>query len=61
MNKSQVKGRVIQIAGNLKKVLGRAIGNPKLESEGAVMEGEGNAEKTVGDMKHRIIESVDKA
>jgi uncharacterized protein YjbJ (UPF0337 family) len=61
MNKDQVKGRAKETAGKLKKSVGQAIGNPKVETEGALLEVEGKAQKTVGDIKRKIGKSIDNA
>lgn len=61
MNKDQVKGRAKEVAGKIKKKLGQTIGNPKLESEGAIEEVEGKAQKTLGDVKSKLGKSIDNA
>lgn len=61
MNKDQVKGRAKEAAGKLRKNVGQAIGNPRLEAEGAILEVEGKAQKTVGDIKRKISKSIDNA
>jgi uncharacterized protein YjbJ (UPF0337 family) len=61
VNKDQVKGRAKEVAGKLKKSAGQVIGNPRLESEGAMLEVEGKAQKTVGDIKRKISKSINNA
>ena len=60
MNRDQVKGRAREVAGNVKKNVGHAIGNPKIESEGAMLEVEGKAQKTVGDIKNKITKAINR-
>jgi uncharacterized protein YjbJ (UPF0337 family) len=54
MNKAQVKGRVEQAKGKIKKVTGTAIGDKTLEQEGRVQEIVGKAQATLGDLKHDL-------
>ena len=61
MNKDQIKGRAKEAAGKLKKKVGQAIGNPRLEAEGAMLEVEGKAQNTVGTVKQKITKSIDNA
>ena len=61
MNKDQIKGRTKEAAGKLKKKVGQAIGNPRLEAEGAMLEVEGKAQNTVGTVKQKITKSIENA
>ena len=38
MNRDQVKGRAKEVAGNIEKNVGKAIGNDKMQVKGAVKE-----------------------
>lgn len=61
MNKDQIRGRAREATGKLKKKVGQVIGNPRLESEGAMQEVEGKAQKTVGDIKRKVGKTIDSA
>ena len=60
MNKDQFKGRVKEVAGNVKKKVGRATNNPDTEADGAAEEVEGKVQKTFGDLKRKIGKAIDK-
>lgn len=59
MNKDQIKGRIKEVNGNIKEIVGRAVGNPNLEAEGAATKIAGKVEKNIGDIKHKIAEKID--
>lgn len=61
MNKDQIKGRVKEVTGNMKKNLGRAGGDADLEAEGAVEEVSGKIQKKFGDAKRNISKKIDNA
>jgi uncharacterized protein YjbJ (UPF0337 family) len=50
MNRDQVKGRVKEAAGKVKKNTGRAIGSARMEAKGLAKEVAGKLQKTVGDL-----------
>ena len=52
MNKDQVKGRAKEIAGNIEKNVGRAVGSTKTEAKGLVKEVAGKIQKSVGDARN---------
>ena len=54
MNRDQVKGRAKEVAGNIEKNVGKAIGNDKMQVKGAVKEAEGKVQKAVGDAVNKI-------
>ena len=60
MNKDQVKGRVEEAKGSVKEATGKAVGNHKLQSEGAVDKAAGKAQASYGDAKEKIKSAVDK-
>lgn len=51
MDKEHVKGGVKEAVGDVKKGVGKATGNKRLENEGRVDEAEGKARKALGDVK----------
>ena len=61
MNKDQVKGRVEQAKGSVKETAGKAVGNTKLQSEGAVDKVVGKAQAGYGDAKEKVKDAIDKA
>ena len=54
MKKVQVPCRAKEVAGNIDKKVGKAIGKDKMEVEGAVKEVKGRVQKTVGDAVDKI-------
>lgn len=54
MNKDQVKGRLKQSKGEIKKGAGKALGNKSLEAEGRIDKASGKAQSTYGDLKNTI-------
>jgi uncharacterized protein YjbJ (UPF0337 family) len=51
MNKAQMKGRVQQVKGKIKKVTGSMVGNKTLEQKGKAQEIVGKVEARLGDLK----------
>ena len=47
----KIKGLANEAVGNVKRGVGKATGNEKLEAEGKAQELKGEAQKTVGDVK----------
>jgi uncharacterized protein YjbJ (UPF0337 family) len=47
----KVEGTAKNIAGRVKEVTGKAIGNPRLQADGRVEKVEGQIQKKVGDIK----------
>ena len=54
MNKDQVKGRVEEVAGEVKKVTGKVVGNKNLEQKGRAEEIGGKARAGYGDAKNEV-------
>jgi uncharacterized protein YjbJ (UPF0337 family) len=51
MNKDQVKGRIEEAKGEIRKVAGKAVGNKDLEFKGVVQKAVGQAQAGYGDLK----------
>jgi uncharacterized protein YjbJ (UPF0337 family) len=47
----KVEGGLKQAAGKIKEETGQALGNPRMEGEGAAKKLEGQAQRKVGDVK----------
>jgi len=60
MNKDQVKGQVNQTDGKIKEVVGKAVGNEKLEAKGKVQGVIGGVQTTLGDVKQAVKDSTPK-
>jgi uncharacterized protein YjbJ (UPF0337 family) len=58
MNKAQVKGRVEQVKGKIKKTTGTIVGSKKLEQKGRAEEIAGKIEANVGDLKDDLNKSI---
>jgi len=54
MDKDQIKGAVDQAKGTVKEVVGKSIGDKKMQAEGTVEKLTGNLERAVGDAKETI-------
>ena len=59
MNKDQVKGRIEEAKGNVKEATGKAVGNDRLRGEGVADQVAGKTQKTYGDAKERVDDSID--
>ncbi|MGA3063563.1 MAG: CsbD family protein [Methylocystis sp.] len=57
----KIKGAANQVAGTVKQGVGDAVGNPKLQVEGAAQKLKGEAQGAVGDAKDAVKKVVDKA
>ncbi|ALK09442.1 CsbD family protein [Blastochloris viridis] len=55
----KIKGMANEAAGNVKQAVGKAVGNPSLEVEGAVQERKGEAQQTLGKAKDAVKKGVD--
>ena len=60
MNKDQVKGRVEEAEGSIKEATGKVVGNPNLQTKGAIDKAAGKAQATYGDAKEKVKGAVDK-
>jgi uncharacterized protein YjbJ (UPF0337 family) len=56
----KIKGAANQAAGAVKKGVGEAVGNPKLQVEGAAQKLKGHAQGAVGDAKDAVKEMAKK-
>ena len=50
----RIKGGVNQVAGAMKRNIGRVTGNPKLQAEGTAQEVRGKAQTIVGEAKQGV-------
>ena len=58
MDKDRVAGSAKQIKGEVKQVVGRAIGDAKLESEGKADKIEGKVQNAVGGLKDTVKDAL---
>lgn len=56
----KIKGAANEAAGAVKETVGKAIGNPSLEVEGAGQKLKGEAQGAVGDAKEAVKKIIDK-
>jgi uncharacterized protein YjbJ (UPF0337 family) len=61
MNKDQVNGRVEAAKGAVKQAAGKAVGNERLQAEGAAEKTSGEVQSAVGDVKAKVGDAVKKA
>jgi len=54
IDKDRVVGSAKQIKGSVKQVVGRAVGDAKLESEGKTDKIEGKVQNTIGGVKDTL-------
>ena len=54
MDRDRIAGSEIQIKGAVKQVLGKAVGDAKLESEGKADLIEGKVQNTIGGLKDTV-------
>jgi uncharacterized protein YjbJ (UPF0337 family) len=57
-NKDQVKGRVNEAEGKIKEVVGKVVGDEKLEAKGKVQGVIGTAQAKFGDVKQEMKDSL---
>lgn len=55
----KVKGYANEAAGNVKQGVGKAVGNEKLQAEGAAQELKGEAQVAVGKAKDAVKDGAD--
>lgn len=60
MDKDRVAGSAKQVKGTIKELVGKAIGDTKLESEGKADKVEGKIQNAVGGIKDTVWEIVEK-
>ena len=58
MDKDRVAGAAKQIKGEVKQVVGKAIGDTKLESEGKADKIEGKVQNAVGGLKDTVKDAL---
>lgn len=58
MDKDRVAGSAKQIKGEVKEVVGRAIGDSKLESEGKADKIEGKVQNAIGGIKDTVKDAL---
>lgn len=54
MNKHQVTGRLEEAKGAVKEVVGKVVGNTKLETEGKLEQVAGKTEAKAGDLANKV-------
>jgi uncharacterized protein YjbJ (UPF0337 family) len=54
MDKDRIKGTAQKIKGGIKEVVGKAIGNSKLEADGKIDKATGSVRKAVGEAKDLV-------
>jgi uncharacterized protein YjbJ (UPF0337 family) len=60
INKDQVKGQVNQTEGKIKEVVGKVVGDEKLEAKGKVQGMVGEVQKKLGDVKQAAKDTTKK-
>jgi uncharacterized protein YjbJ (UPF0337 family) len=60
MNEDQLKGRGKEVKGTIKEQAGKALGNERMQGEGQADKVEGKVQKTYGDVKHDVGQTIDK-
>ena len=58
MDKDRIKGAAQKIKGGIKQVVGKMIGNKRLETDGKIDHAAGSVRKSVGDAKDTVREIV---
>lgn len=56
----KIKGAANEVAGSVKKTVGKAVGNTKLEAEGIGQKAKGKVQVAVGDAKSAVKNTVNK-
>jgi uncharacterized protein YjbJ (UPF0337 family) len=59
MDKHEISGGAKQAGGAVKEAAGKAVGNDRLQAEGAIDKTEGKAEKNYGKVKDAVKDSLD--
>lgn len=60
MDKDRVAGSAKQVKGTIKELVGKAIGDTKLESEGKADKVEGKIQNAIGGIKDTVREIAEK-
>jgi uncharacterized protein YjbJ (UPF0337 family) len=58
MDKDRVVGSVKQVKGTVKQVVGKVVGDAKLESEGQADKIEGKVQNAIGGLKDRVKDAL---
>jgi uncharacterized protein YjbJ (UPF0337 family) len=58
MNKDQVKGRARAAKGKVKEIVGKIVGNKRMESKGKVQKAAGDIQTSYGDLKDDLKKGV---
>ncbi|MCR0980687.1 CsbD family protein [Roseomonas pecuniae] len=61
MDKDRVEGSLKQAGGAIKENVGAAIGDKKMEAEGAAKRAEGKVQNAAGGVKDAVRDATDKA
>jgi uncharacterized protein YjbJ (UPF0337 family) len=61
MNKDKIMGATDQAKGSVKEVVGKAIGDQKMQAEGKINKLTGKVESAVGGAKDTLRDTVNKA
>jgi uncharacterized protein YjbJ (UPF0337 family) len=60
VNKDQVKGRTHEMEGSINEVVGKLVGDKKLEVKGKVQQIGGEAQAKLGDVRQELKDSSEK-
>ncbi|HTR17471.1 MAG TPA: CsbD family protein [Acetobacteraceae bacterium] len=60
MDKDRIAGSIKQAAGTVRQMVGKVLGDHKLESEGRAEKAEGQVQNMVGGLKDTAREIIDK-
>jgi uncharacterized protein YjbJ (UPF0337 family) len=59
MDKDRIEGAGKQAGGGIKEAAGKALGDKKMEAEGAAKKAEGKVQNAVGGVKDKVREMAD--
>jgi uncharacterized protein YjbJ (UPF0337 family) len=57
-NKTEVKGKINKAKGTIQENVGHAVGNRRMENQGAADRSKGSVQETVGKAKRRVGDAV---
>jgi uncharacterized protein YjbJ (UPF0337 family) len=57
-NKTEIKGKINKAKGAVKENVGHAVGNRRMESQGAADRGKGSVQETLGKAKRKFSDAV---
>ena len=58
VNKDQIQGRVKEAAGKAKEIVGKVVGNDRLEVKGIVESNVGEVQARIGDIQKNVKEAI---